>query len=53
MQSENTSTSRGSTTVNTNSLDHPRALANYQRVGCAVARKVEHSFDDPRLKGLI
>lgn len=40
-------------TVNTNSLDHPRALANYQRVGFAVARTVEHSFDDPRLKGLI
>lgn len=40
-------------TVNTNSFDHPRALANYQRVGFAVARKVDHSFDDPRLKGLI
>jgi GNAT superfamily N-acetyltransferase len=40
-------------TVNTNSFDHERALANYQRVGFVVARRVEHSFDDPRLKGLI
>lgn len=40
-------------TVNTNSFDHPRALANYQRAGFAVARRVEHSFDDPRLKGLL
>ena len=40
-------------TVNTNSFDHPRALANYQRAGFAVARRIEHSFDDPRLKGLI
>lgn len=40
-------------TVNTNSLDHPRALANYRRVGFTVVRKVEHSFDDPRAKGLI
>lgn len=40
-------------TVNTNSFDHPRALANYQRTGFVVVRRVEHSFDDPRLKGLI
>lgn len=40
-------------TVNTNSFDHPRALANYQRAGFTIARRIEHSFDDPRLKGLI
>jgi GNAT superfamily N-acetyltransferase len=40
-------------TVNTNSFDHPRALANYQLAGFAIARRLELSFDDPRLKGLI
>ncbi len=40
-------------TVNTNSFDHPRALGNYRQAGFAVARQVEHSFDDPRSKGLI
>ncbi|MGE0152861.1 MAG: GNAT family N-acetyltransferase [Reyranellaceae bacterium] len=40
-------------TVNTNSFDHPRALANYRRAGFVLVRQVEHSFDDPRLTGLI
>jgi GNAT superfamily N-acetyltransferase len=40
-------------TVNTNSFDHPRALANYERAGFTVVRRVDHSFEDPRARGLI
>ena len=39
--------------VNTNSFDHPRALANYRRAGFVPVRRLDHEFDDPRLTGLI
>ena len=40
-------------TVNTNSLDHPAALATYRKAGFVAYREVEHSFDDPRLAGIM
>ncbi len=40
-------------TVNTNSLDHPRALPLYQRFGFHPIRREERLFDDPRASGVI
>ncbi len=40
-------------TVNTNSLDHPRALPLYQRFGFIPIRRKERLFDDPRASGLM
>ena len=39
--------------VNTNSLDHPKALALYQRCGFRPYKQEPKVFDDPRLNGLI
>ena len=39
--------------VNTCTLDHPRALACYQRSGFRPVRQEIHEKDDPRLTGLI
>ena len=40
-------------TVNTNTLDHPKALPLYQRLGFVPIRREERRIDDPRLSGLI
>jgi GNAT superfamily N-acetyltransferase len=40
-------------TVNTNSLDHPAALPTYRKAGFVPYREVQHSFDDPRLAGIM
>lgn len=40
-------------TVDTCSLDHPRALATYQKAGFKPVRQVAKRIIDPRLKGLI
>ena len=40
-------------TVNTNTLDHPKALALYQRYGFRPYRQEQKLFDDPRVTGLI
>ncbi len=40
-------------TVNTNSLDHPRALPLYQRFGFRPIRREERQFDDPRASGIL
>ena len=40
-------------TVNTNALDHPKALAVYQRCGFRPYAQEHKIFDDPRLTGLI
>lgn len=40
-------------TVNTNTLDHPRALPLYQRLGFVPIERKDVVFDDPRLSGLI
>lgn len=40
-------------TVNTNALDHPKALAVYQRCGFRPYAQEHKVFDDPRLTGLI
>jgi GNAT superfamily N-acetyltransferase len=40
-------------TVNTNSLDHPAALPTYRKAGFLPYREVRHSFDDPRLLGIM
>lgn len=40
-------------TVNTNSLDHPRALALYQRAGFHPVGQEEVTFIDPRRTGVI
>ncbi len=40
-------------TVNTNSLDHPRALPLYQRFGFKPVRREDRLFDDPRASGVI
>lgn len=40
-------------TVNTNSLDHPRALPLYQRFGFRPIRREDRLFDDPRTSGVI
>ena len=40
-------------TVNTNTLDHPRALPLYQRLGFVPVRRETREFDDPRLNGII
>ena len=40
-------------TVNTCTLDHPKALALYQRVGFVPERQEAIRIDDPRLAGLI
>jgi len=40
-------------TVNTCSLDHPRALPLYQRLGFTPVSREEKRIDDPRLTGLI
>lgn len=40
-------------TVNTNNLDHPRALPLYQRLGFRPVERVTRTVDDPRLTGLI
>lgn len=39
--------------VNTNNLDHPKALPLYQRCGFRPYRQEHKLFDDPRLNGLI
>jgi ribosomal protein S18 acetylase RimI-like enzyme len=39
--------------VNTNTLDHPKALQLYQRLGFEPYRQETTSFDDPRMNGLI
>jgi len=39
--------------VNTNSLDHPRALPLYQKLGFVPYRQETVVIDDPRLNGLI
>ncbi|GAB5468197.1 MAG: GNAT family N-acetyltransferase [Rhodospirillales bacterium] len=40
-------------TVNTNSLDHPRALPLYQRFGFAPIRREQRRFDDPWATGVM
>ncbi len=40
-------------TVNTNTLDHPKALPLYQRFGFKPVRQETRDIDDPRLNGLI
>ena len=40
-------------TVNTNTLDHPKALALYQKVGFMPTRRVDNLVDDPRLTGVL
>ncbi len=40
-------------TVNTNELDHPKAIALYQRYGFHPYKQEKRLFDDPRLNGLI
>ncbi|HVJ44151.1 MAG TPA: GNAT family acetyltransferase [Dongiaceae bacterium] len=40
-------------TVDTCSLDHPRALSTYQQAGFTPVRQVSKRIIDPRLKGLI
>ena len=40
-------------TVNTNNLDHPKALPLYQRLGFRPVRQEAQEVDDPRLSGLI
>ena len=40
-------------TVDTCTLDHPKALALYQRAGFVPYRQVAKTIDDPRLTGLI
>ncbi len=40
-------------TVDTCTLDHPKALALYQRFGFVPVRQVAKTIDDPRLSGLI
>ncbi len=40
-------------TVNTCTLDHPKALALYQRAGFRPVRQQQKTIDDPRLSGLI
>lgn len=39
--------------LHTNSLDHPRALPLYQRMGFKPYKQVRHLIDDPRVTGLI
>ncbi len=39
--------------VNTNTLDHPKALPLYQRCGFRPFKQESKLFDDPRLNGLI
>ncbi len=39
--------------VNTCTLDHPKALRTYQRVGFVAYKQERKSIDDPRLAGLI
>ena len=40
-------------TVNTNTLDHPKALPLYQRLGFRPVKQEMREIDDPRLTGLI
>lgn len=40
-------------TVDTCTLDHPRALATYQKAGFVAVRQQAKQIDDPRLSGLI
>ena len=40
-------------TVNTNTLDHPKALALYQQCGFRPYKQERKLFDDPRITGLI
>jgi GNAT superfamily N-acetyltransferase len=40
-------------TVNTCTLDHPKALRTYQRMGFVAYRQEHKTIDDPRLAGLI
>ncbi len=40
-------------TVNTNTMDHPRALPLYQRFGFRPIRRETRVFDDPRATGLM
>lgn len=47
------SESPGKVTVNTCSLDDPRALPLYQRLGFVPVSREERRIDDPRLTGLI
>ena len=39
--------------VNTNTLDHPKALALYQRMGFRPYKREKRRIDDPRLLGLV
>lgn len=39
--------------VNTNTLDHPKALPLYQRLGFEPYRQETVTFDDPRMNGLM
>jgi len=39
--------------VNTNSLDHPKAIALYQRCGFQPYKQEKRLFEDPRIMGLI
>lgn len=39
--------------VNTCTLDHPKALRTYQRIGFVAYRQERQSIDDPRFAGLI
>lgn len=40
-------------TVNTNTLDHPKALTMYQRCGFVPTHRVDQVIDDPRYSGII
>jgi hypothetical protein len=40
-------------TVNTCTLDHPKALGLYQRAGFVPVRQVTRITDDPRVTGII
>jgi ribosomal protein S18 acetylase RimI-like enzyme len=40
-------------TVDTCTLDHPRALATYQKAGFVAVRQQAKQIDDPRLSGII
>ena len=43
----------GRVTVNTCTLDHPAALATYERAGFAPYRRVTEFYPDPRIEGLV
>ena len=47
------STQPDKVTVNTCTLDHPKALSLYQKVGFRPVRQEQKVVEDPRLSGLI